>query len=175
MKIYFNHIDCSSLCLRYEWNTDTSHYPSYYEWNPYLTPHNSLLDLLLSFNTLDVYVDTIECSSLDLCKRCGNLRRIACTRCRGTGSVREGAIFAINLVEDLYDTIGSETGKKLPCTKCQAKGYFSCPGCSRPWSIKLFPLQSHVTNLLCQRKFLSSIVNIMILVICVFLVSDFLT
>lgn len=73
------------------------------------------------------------CSSLGMCKRCGNIRRLACSRCKGTGFVKEGGLFGINLVDDLYETIGNResTVKQIACVKCQAKGYFSCPDCSK--------------------------------------------
>ncbi|KAI9121072.1 hypothetical protein K1719_008105 [Acacia pycnantha] len=71
-----------------------------------------LLCATIAAPKIDAFFAASQRSSLGLCKRCGNLRRIACTRCRGTGSVREGAIFAINLVEDLYDTLGSKSGKQ---------------------------------------------------------------
>ena len=75
----------------------------------------------------------LACSSLGMCKRCGNLRRLACSRCKGTGSVKEGGILGITLVDDLYETLGNESKvKQIACVKCQAKGYFSCPECSKP-------------------------------------------
>lgn len=74
----------------------------------------------------------LTCSSLGMCKRCGNLRRLACSTCKGTGSIREGGILGIKLVEDLFETIGNSEPKvkQIACVKCQAKGYFSCPNCS---------------------------------------------
>ncbi|TKY50142.1 hypothetical protein E2542_SST27597 [Spatholobus suberectus] len=46
-----------------------------------------------------------------MCKRCGNLRRLACSRCKGTGLIREGGILSIKLVEDLYETLGNSESK----------------------------------------------------------------
>jgi len=68
-----------------------------------------------------------------MCKRCGNLRRLACSTCKGTGSIREGGMLGITPVEDLFETLGYSEPKKvkqIACAKCQAKGYFSCPNCS---------------------------------------------
>ncbi|XP_054793656.1 uncharacterized protein LOC129304949 isoform X2 [Prosopis cineraria] len=71
-----------------------------------------LLCATIAAPKIDAFFSASQRSSLGLCKRCGNLRRIACSRCRGTGSVREGAIFAVKLVEDLYETLGSNPGKQ---------------------------------------------------------------
>lgn len=71
------------------------------------------------------------CSSLGMCKRCGDLRMIACSRCKGLGMVK-GEPFNFSIVEDLYQSFvgGEVTAASVPCTKCQAKGCFSCPDCS---------------------------------------------
>lgn len=68
-----------------------------------------------------------------MCKRCGNIRRLACSSCKGTGSVKEGGLLNFNLVDDLYETLGNSESsvKKIACVKCQAKGYFPCPNCSK--------------------------------------------
>ncbi|KAF7803104.1 zinc-finger protein HCF222-like protein [Senna tora] len=92
-----------------------------------------LLCATIAAPKIDALFSASQRSSLGMCKRCGNLERIACSRCRGTGSVREGGVFGINFVEDLYETLGSKSlGKQIPCVKCQAKGYFACPDCSKP-------------------------------------------
>ncbi|XP_020237095.1 uncharacterized protein LOC109816470 [Cajanus cajan] len=81
---------------------------------------------------VDAFFSSSQRSSLGLCKQCGNLRRLACSRCKGTGSVREGGILGFTLLEDLYETLGNSESKvkQIACVKCQAKGYFSCPNCS---------------------------------------------
>ncbi|KAL2335391.1 hypothetical protein Fmac_016604 [Flemingia macrophylla] len=85
---------------------------------------------------VDAFFSSSQRSSLGLCKQCGNLRRLACSRCKGTGSVREGGILGFTLVQDFYDErLGNSESnskvKQIACVKCQAKGYFSCPNCSQ--------------------------------------------
>ncbi|OIV90199.1 hypothetical protein TanjilG_01395 [Lupinus angustifolius] len=82
---------------------------------------------------IDALFSSSQRSSLGMCKKCGNLRRLACSRCKGTGSVKEGGIFGINLADDLYESLGNRESKvkQIACIKCQAKGYFSCPECSK--------------------------------------------
>ncbi|XP_027359239.1 uncharacterized protein LOC113867928 [Abrus precatorius] len=91
-----------------------------------------LLCATVSATKIDAFFSSSQRSSLGMCKRCGNLRRLACSRCRGTGSVKEGGILSIKLLDDLYDTFGDNESKvkRIACVKCQAKGYFSCPECS---------------------------------------------
>ncbi|KAK7303958.1 hypothetical protein RJT34_14905 [Clitoria ternatea] len=51
--------------------------------------------------------------SLGMCKRCGNLRRLACSTCRGTRLVKEWGILSMKLVEDLYETLGVHDSKGI--------------------------------------------------------------
>ncbi|KAI4352354.1 hypothetical protein L6164_006617 [Bauhinia variegata] len=89
-----------------------------------------LLSATIAAPKIDAFFSASQRSSLGMCKRCGNLRRIACSRCKGTGSVTEGGIPGFNLVEDLLESVGRESNaSRVPCVKCAAKGYFPCPGC----------------------------------------------
>ncbi|RDY02043.1 hypothetical protein CR513_14546 [Mucuna pruriens] len=91
----------------------------------------ALLCATFAATKVDAFFSSSQRSSLGMCKRCGNLRRLACSGCNGTGSVR-GGILGIKLIEDLYETFGNSESKvkQVACVKCQAKGYFSCPNCS---------------------------------------------
>ncbi|XP_022760098.1 uncharacterized protein LOC111306535 [Durio zibethinus] len=60
-------------------------------------------------------------NSMGLCKRCGDLRMIACSRCRGTGLTKENGPFSFSAELKV---------KSIGCTKCQSRGHFSCPDCS---------------------------------------------
>ncbi|KAL2343051.1 hypothetical protein Fmac_004336 [Flemingia macrophylla] len=57
---------------------------------------------------VDAFFSSSHRRSLELCMQCGNLRRLACSRCKGTGSVREGGILGLTLVQDLYQTLGNQ-------------------------------------------------------------------
>ncbi|KAK2420117.1 hypothetical protein P8452_50392 [Trifolium repens] len=92
-----------------------------------------LLSATLAAPKIDTFFSSSQRSSLGMCRRCGNLRRTACTKCKGTGSIKEGGLLSFNLVDDLYETIGNRESqvKKIACVKCQAKGYFPCPDCAK--------------------------------------------
>uniref|UniRef100_A0A2P2J9H0 Uncharacterized protein LOC105123259 n=2 Tax=Rhizophora mucronata TaxID=61149 RepID=A0A2P2J9H0_RHIMU len=75
-------------------------------------------------------------SSLGMCKRCGDLRMIACSKCKGTGLVKAGGPFGFNIMDDLNQSLGGKSKiKSTRCTECQARGRFVCPDCSRGSSI----------------------------------------
>ncbi|MED6135495.1 hypothetical protein PIB30_047047 [Stylosanthes scabra] len=93
-----------------------------------------LLCATIAAPKIDAFFSSSQRSALGMCKRCGNLRRLACSRCKGTGSVKEGGIlsFGSNLIDDLYENLGYESKvRQIYCVKCQARGYFSCPECSK--------------------------------------------
>ncbi|CAJ1947204.1 unnamed protein product [Sphenostylis stenocarpa] len=89
-----------------------------------------LLSATLAATKVDAFFSSSQRSSLGMCKRCGNLKRLACSTCRGTGSIREGGILGL---QHLFQTLGnSESNVNLTaCVKCQAKGYSPCPLCSQ--------------------------------------------
>ncbi|WVZ14994.1 hypothetical protein V8G54_012560 [Vigna mungo] len=92
-----------------------------------------LLSATVAATKVDAFFSSSQRSSLGMCKRCGNLRRLACSTCKGTGSIREGGFLGIKPLEDLFETIDNSESKvkQIACVKCQAKGYFSCPNCSQ--------------------------------------------
>ncbi|XP_068657559.1 uncharacterized protein [Aristolochia californica] len=80
---------------------------------------------------VDSVISASQRSSLGMCKRCGDLKMIACSRCRGAGLVKGGP-FNFILIEDVYEWLGGETTRtgSISCTKCQARGRLKCPDCS---------------------------------------------
>ncbi|KAL5216969.1 hypothetical protein ABZP36_017653 [Zizania latifolia] len=82
---------------------------------------------------VDGFVATSQRMSLGMCKRCGDLRIVACPQCKGIGSVRKGGIFTFDILDDVYESLGAErkTSNLVPCTKCRSKGHFFCPECSK--------------------------------------------
>ncbi|KAL1291651.1 hypothetical protein HN51_060190 [Arachis hypogaea] len=93
-----------------------------------------LLCATIAAPKIDAFFSSSQRSALGMCRRCGNLRRLACSRCKGTGSVKEGGILRLgsNLMDDLYENLGYQSKvKQISCVKCQARGYFSCPECSK--------------------------------------------
>ncbi|MQM14271.1 hypothetical protein Taro_047201 [Colocasia esculenta] len=72
------------------------------------------------------------CRSLGMCRRCGDLRVVACSGCGGVGRVIDGGPFGLSMLGDLLpqnSASGIEAGK--PCIRCQAKGRIRCPDCSK--------------------------------------------
>eukprot|EP00262_Sarcandra_glabra_P011251 TRINITY_DN27059_c0_g1_i1.p1 TRINITY_DN27059_c0_g1~~TRINITY_DN27059_c0_g1_i1.p1 ORF type:complete len:111 (-),score=11.38 TRINITY_DN27059_c0_g1_i1:203-535(-) len=81
---------------------------------------------------VDALISASQRSSLGMCKRCGDLRLIACSRCKGQGSVAGGP-FSFGITDDMFQSFGggrTKTGS-ISCTKCQGKGHFCCPDCSK--------------------------------------------
>ncbi|KAA8530470.1 hypothetical protein F0562_005179 [Nyssa sinensis] len=64
-----------------------------------------LLSATISATKIDSLISASQRSSLSMCKRCGDLRMIACSRCKGLGLVKEGGPFSFNLVDDVYQVI----------------------------------------------------------------------
>ncbi|KAJ0098508.1 hypothetical protein Patl1_21640 [Pistacia atlantica] len=81
---------------------------------------------------LDAFFSSQQRSSLGMCKKCGDVRLIACSRCKGTGLVKSNEPFNFNFMDDLYPILGVDEPKikSIGCSKCQAKGRFFCPDCS---------------------------------------------
>ncbi|XP_006650195.1 uncharacterized protein LOC102721626 [Oryza brachyantha] len=82
---------------------------------------------------VDGLIATSQRTSLSMCKRCGDLRVVACSQCKGTGSVRKGGMFTSGMLDDIYESLGAETktSNLVPCIKCQSKGRLLCPDCSK--------------------------------------------
>ncbi|KAI3410833.1 uncharacterized protein J3R85_018344 [Psidium guajava] len=92
-----------------------------------------LLCATIAAPRVDSFISASQRSSLGMCRKCGDLKIIACSTCRGVGSIKEGGLIRFRLVDDLYQLLGSnEPGvKTIPCMKCRAKGHFCCPDCSK--------------------------------------------
>lgn len=93
--------------------------------------------LFLSFKSFNL----VNCSSLGMCKRCGDLRFIACSQCKGNGSVRKGGPLSFSMLEEIYESLSDQSMPKqlISCTKCLSKGRFPCPSCSKLlWSSILY-------------------------------------
>ncbi|KAK1370246.1 uncharacterized protein LOC141670585 [Apium graveolens] len=90
-----------------------------------------LLYATLSATKIDSFISTSQRSSLGMCKRCGDLKLIACSKCKGQGIIRENMFFNFNAMDDLSQSYGGNSRKgSLSCKNCRAKGHFSCPECS---------------------------------------------
>ncbi|CAN8256176.1 unnamed protein product [Cochlearia groenlandica] len=81
-----------------------------------------LLGATIAAPKVDAFIATAQRRSLGMCRKCGNLKSVACGRCKGTGSIKSGGIFGFN---------DSSNAKSAVCGSCQAKGCFPCPECSK--------------------------------------------
>ncbi|KAL1092129.1 hypothetical protein V6Z11_D07G202800 [Gossypium hirsutum] len=63
-----------------------------------------LLCATIAAPKVDAFISASQRSSLGLCKRCGDLRMIACSRCRGTGLIKANGSFSFNLIDSLYQS-----------------------------------------------------------------------
>nr|DAD45450.1 TPA_asm: hypothetical protein HUJ06_003680 [Nelumbo nucifera] len=90
-----------------------------------------LLCATIAAPKVDAFISASQRSSLGMCKRCGDLRMIPCTRCKGVGSVK-GGLFNFGFVDDIFQQFGGSgmKGKSISCTQCQARGHMPCPICS---------------------------------------------
>ncbi|XP_020598585.1 uncharacterized protein LOC110038158 [Phalaenopsis equestris] len=81
---------------------------------------------------VDAFISASQRKSLGMCKKCGDLRMIACSRCRGSGFVSKG-LFGFSMVDDLVQLFQDEGSKTslVKCNKCLSKGSFPCPECSK--------------------------------------------
>ncbi|KAL5993847.1 hypothetical protein ACLOJK_038204 [Asimina triloba] len=91
-----------------------------------------LLCATLAAPKVDAFISASQRSSLGMCKRCGDLRMIACSRCKGLGLVR-GGLLNFGIVDDLLYSFGAWPSSEgsAPCANCQGKGCMSCPLCSK--------------------------------------------
>ncbi|KAL2252278.1 UNVERIFIED_CONTAM: hypothetical protein Sindi_0022500 [Sesamum indicum] len=90
-----------------------------------------LLSATISASKIDSFISSSQRSSLGMCKRCGDLKLIACSRCRGSGLIKEGGppFSLIPVVDGNPRSFGVKTKKQASCPNCRARGHFSCPDC----------------------------------------------
>ncbi|GAB2300132.1 hypothetical protein Dimus_034171 [Dionaea muscipula] len=65
-----------------------------------------LLCATIAAPKIDSLISSSQRSSLGMCKRCGDVKLIACRRCKGIGLVKPGGLFGLNLLSDLYESTG---------------------------------------------------------------------
>ncbi|XP_076893192.1 uncharacterized protein LOC143545141 [Bidens hawaiensis] len=85
-----------------------------------------LLCATISAPKIDSFISASQRSSLGMCKRCGDLKLIACSNCKGSGSLKQGGAFGE--VSFMGDNSGTSSSS---CKKCRSRGHFPCPECSK--------------------------------------------
>ncbi|XP_059067261.1 uncharacterized protein LOC131079601 [Cryptomeria japonica] len=88
-----------------------------------------LLVVALAVPKVDSFIANSQRSSLGICERCGGLKVVSCSKCKGLGKVNT-RMFSLN--NKVASKLGA--GKEdsfAPCQNCGAKGCFNCPKCSR--------------------------------------------
>ncbi|KAL7094618.1 hypothetical protein ACP275_11G115100 [Erythranthe tilingii] len=91
-----------------------------------------LLSATISASKLDSFVSISQRSSLGMCKRCGDLKMIACSKCKGSGLIKQrGPFDFITAVGEKQDFgLKATSASSSSCMNCRARGHFSCPECS---------------------------------------------
>ncbi|KAM7266978.1 hypothetical protein ACFE04_009144 [Oxalis oulophora] len=91
-----------------------------------------LLCATIAAPKVDAFISASQRSSLGMCRKCGDLKMIACSGCKGTGLKKDYGPLGFNLITDLSELfeVSGVKAKRVSCTKCVAKGHFSCPDCS---------------------------------------------
>ncbi|RVW40241.1 hypothetical protein CK203_078356 [Vitis vinifera] len=84
-----------------------------------------LLCATIAAPRVDSFISASQRRSLGMCKKCGDLEMIACSKCKGVGSVKAGAPFSFNLVDDLYQSFWGDESKYLLFTMYQRLQSFS--------------------------------------------------
>ncbi|KAK9061793.1 hypothetical protein SSX86_018976 [Deinandra increscens subsp. villosa] len=89
-----------------------------------------LLCATISAPKIDSFISASQRSSLGMCKKCGDLKLIACSNCKGSGSLKQGGAF--NFGQDDISFAGDNSKMtSLSCKKCRSRGHFPCPECSK--------------------------------------------
>ncbi|XP_042461800.1 uncharacterized protein LOC122045584 [Zingiber officinale] len=90
-----------------------------------------LLCATIAATKVDAFISSSQRSSLGMCKRCGDLRMIACSRCKGVRSAKKGGPFSFIMLEEISEALGDGRTQKqlIPCINCQSKGRLPCPNC----------------------------------------------
>nr|GMC48547.1 uncharacterized protein LOC109187622 [Ipomoea batatas] len=74
---------------------------------------------------IDSLVAASQRSSLGMCKKCGDLKLIACRKCKGSGFIKQGG-GPFNLIFGSKSRITHSS-----CSNCKARGHFLCPDCPK--------------------------------------------
>ncbi|KNA11543.1 hypothetical protein SOVF_133990 [Spinacia oleracea] len=89
-----------------------------------------LLCATIAAPKVDSFISSSQRSSLKMCNRCGDVKLIACKKCKGSGAVKPGGLFGLsNPMEDLFPGRFESNEGSISCVNCGAKGHFPCPQC----------------------------------------------
>ncbi|XP_072979136.1 uncharacterized protein [Typha angustifolia] len=91
-----------------------------------------LLCATIAAPKVDAFISASQRRSLGMCKKCGDLRMIACSQCKGVGSIKKG-VYGFSMLDDFFESLGegSKPAPSIMCAKCQSKGRMPCPECSK--------------------------------------------
>ncbi|KAL9243746.1 hypothetical protein vseg_017597 [Gypsophila vaccaria] len=88
-----------------------------------------LLCATIAAPRVDAFISSAQRRSLGMCKRCGDVKLVACTKCRGSGVIKPGAL-SNTIIDDLFPGRFESDDKPVSCVNCKSKGHFPCPECS---------------------------------------------
>lgn len=84
-----------------------------------------LLGATIAAPKVDAFIAAAQRRSLGMCTKCGDVKNVACGRCKGTGSIKSGGIFGFGEPEP------SSNARSATCDNCKGRGCFPCPECSK--------------------------------------------
>ncbi|KAL2896007.1 Chaperone protein DnaJ [Bienertia sinuspersici] len=91
-----------------------------------------LLCATIAAPKVDAFISSSQRSSLGMCKKCGDVKLIACKKCKGSGLVKTGGLFGLgNPLDDMFLGRFESKEKPVSCVNCGAKGHFPCPECNQ--------------------------------------------
>ncbi|XP_057524146.1 uncharacterized protein LOC130803930 [Amaranthus tricolor] len=89
-----------------------------------------LLCATIAAPKIDSFISSSQRSSLGMCKRCGDVKLIACKKCKGSGYVKPGGLFGYsNPLDEVFPGRFESNMKPISCVNCRAMGHFACPQC----------------------------------------------
>ncbi|GFQ08244.1 hypothetical protein PHJA_002968400, partial [Phtheirospermum japonicum] len=71
-----------------------------------------LLSATISAPRIDSFISASQRGSLGMCKRCGDLKLIACSKCKGSGLIKEGG--PLNFLPIVGESMNFGVKNKLP-------------------------------------------------------------
>lgn len=70
----------------------------------------------------------VNSRSLGLCERCGGLKVVSCSKCKGLGTLSKGTLSIFSGIAS--DRRVGQEDASVPCRDCGSKGSLNCPKCS---------------------------------------------
>jgi len=87
-----------------------------------------LVAVALAVPKVDTFIANSQRRSLGLCERCGGLKVVSCSKCKGLGTLSKGTLSIFSGIAS--DRRVGQEDASVPCRDCGSKGSLNCPKCS---------------------------------------------